>query len=453
MSLTPLTFTGVSTYSSDFQSIIDRAVAIASIPLKSLQNRQADLVQQKMLVGNLSGAVGTLASALQGLGQVSESKGLVASSSDTSKVVATNTGSSSTATYTISDITSLAKVASESSKVSYADASATPVSANPSQVNLIVGGQSKTLDISKNNTLAGLRDAINAAGLGVTASILTVSPTENYLSVSANSAGATTLRVVDDPNGAATDLLTNLNQGANTVFKLNGAPVSTNSTQISNVIPGVTLNILGTTGVGGNVDVTLGTDRTSVSNALQSVVTAYNAVRDQVDAQMGKNAGLLSGDYLVRLVQDDLRQVASFSGTGSIKSLAALGVEFDTTGHASLNQDTFNALPDSSMNDVFSFLGSSTTGFSALASTLTQVSDPVMGLAKMQMDQYDATDQRLTDSISTTTEQITMMQESLSSKLTSADSLLANMESQQKVVTASIQSLNYVLYGKSTQSQ
>src|SRR4051812_42030634 len=119
MSLTPLTFTGISTYSSDFQSVINRAVSIASIPLQSLQNQQADLVQQKMLVGNLSAAAGSLATALQNLGSVSASKALVASSSDSTKVKATNIGSSSPATYTISDITSLAKVASESSVLPY----------------------------------------------------------------------------------------------------------------------------------------------------------------------------------------------------------------------------------------------------------------------------------------------------------------------------------------------
>jgi hypothetical protein len=37
----PIYFTGVSSFSSDFQSIIQRAVQIADIPVQNLQNQQA----------------------------------------------------------------------------------------------------------------------------------------------------------------------------------------------------------------------------------------------------------------------------------------------------------------------------------------------------------------------------------------------------------------------------
>ncbi|HBY64481.1 MAG TPA: hypothetical protein DEH78_32070, partial [Solibacterales bacterium] len=49
VSLTPLVFTGISSYSQDFQAIMERAVSIASIPLKSMQNEQTDVLQKKML--------------------------------------------------------------------------------------------------------------------------------------------------------------------------------------------------------------------------------------------------------------------------------------------------------------------------------------------------------------------------------------------------------------------
>jgi len=56
MGLAPLVFTGVSTYSSDLQTVLNRAVSIANLPVTQLQNRQKDLVQQKLLVTNLSDA-------------------------------------------------------------------------------------------------------------------------------------------------------------------------------------------------------------------------------------------------------------------------------------------------------------------------------------------------------------------------------------------------------------
>jgi len=106
-----------------------------------------------------------------------------------------------------------------------------------------------------------------------------------------------------------------------------------------------------------------------------------------VTAQTGKNAGLLSGDFLVREVSTDLRSLSNYEGTGTVKSLADLGVEFDSTGKATLNQTTFNALSDSQVQAGITFLGSTTTGFGALATKFSQISDPTNGLAKLQLDQ------------------------------------------------------------------
>ena len=74
MSLSPLTFTGVSKFSSDFQTILNRTVAIASQPVQLLQNQQKDLLQQKLLVSNLSGGVAGLATAVENLGQTAKGR-------------------------------------------------------------------------------------------------------------------------------------------------------------------------------------------------------------------------------------------------------------------------------------------------------------------------------------------------------------------------------------------
>jgi hypothetical protein len=46
MSIGPLVFTGVSTFSNDFQTILSREQQIEQIPIKALQNQQADLLQK-----------------------------------------------------------------------------------------------------------------------------------------------------------------------------------------------------------------------------------------------------------------------------------------------------------------------------------------------------------------------------------------------------------------------
>jgi len=451
MSFSPLTFTGVSNFSEDFQAILDRAGKIAKLPIQSLQNQQADLIQQKLLLSNLSATVGSLATSVASLGTIGGQKALAASSSNTAKVIATNVGSPSAAVYNISDVTSVARAAAETS-AGFASASTTPASTTGT-VKLVVGTHQYTIDISSANDLTSLRNAINSLDAGVTASVLTTGTGANpyYLSITANTSGETTLQLIDDPAGAATNLLTANNQGADTVFKLNGIDVRKSTAIINDVVPGVTFQILGTTSGSESVAVTIASDSRQLSAALEDFVNNYNSVREQVNSQVGSNAGLLSGDFIVREIQSRLRTLTSYTGDSSIGGLADLGIEFDSAGVASFNQTAFSSLSSTQINDAFDFLGSTTSGFGGLASTLTDISDSALGLAKIQLDKYDEGEKRITAQISELNLRAVVMQQSLSAKLQAADILLAGLQSQQSMLDASIKSLNAAIYGTSNQ--
>jgi flagellar hook-associated protein 2 len=199
MGITPLAFTGASKFSSDLQTILQRAVQIAQLPLRALQNKDSDVLQRKTLLGNLASVVGGLATSLQALGTTAQNRALTATSSNTAAVTVVNSGATSAASYIIDSITSAASAASERISASFLDAAATPVSTNGS-MRLVVGAVDYDLTLT-NNSLVGLRDKINSLAAGVSASIITTS-TGNYLSISANATGETTLQLVDDPAGA-----------------------------------------------------------------------------------------------------------------------------------------------------------------------------------------------------------------------------------------------------------
>ena len=167
MSLSPLVFTGVSQYSTDFQTILDRAVRIAQIPLQSLQYRDADALQQKSLWSGVAGSVAGLASAIEGARDMAAARALAASSSNPSAVSVTNSGATAAASYTVESITSVAKPASERTLIGYADSAATPVSANGT-LKLVIGDQNYEFTLA-DNTLVALRDKINSLGAGVAA--------------------------------------------------------------------------------------------------------------------------------------------------------------------------------------------------------------------------------------------------------------------------------------------
>jgi flagellar hook-associated protein 2 len=444
MSISPLTITGVSKFSSDLQSIQNRAVQIAQLPITALQNRDSDVIQQKTLLGGLSGAVSGLADALDALGQTSVNRGLSASSSDSSVVSVQNSGATSAASYTIDSVTSIASAASERSLTSYADSAATPVGST-GEFRLVVGGSNYDFTLT-NNTLVGLRDKINSLGAGVTASILTTSG-GNYISLSSNSTGQQALELRDAPSGANTNLLTATNQGSDLVFHLNGIEVRQSRNLVNSVVPGLTFTVQKASVT--PVQLSLASDAGSLSAALSTFVQSFNSLRGQLNGQAGSAAGLLSGNPLVTQLSGQLRQIAAQrSSSGSIKSLADLGITFDSKGTMSFDPKALNGMTSEQLTDAFSFLDTSATGLGSFASGLRQFSDPIGGLIKLEQDGLDRVDSAIQNQISTLTDRVTVMQKGLATKLQQADSLLAALESQQNVVTASLQGLNVVLYGK-----
>ena len=448
MSLTPLTFSGISQYSSDFQTILQRVTTIASFPLNQLKNEQADIASKRQLTAELSSSVKLLGEKITALKDIAANRAVSASSSNSSKLTVDSVNTDTLTTYNITEVSSIAKAASETSAISYANSSTTAVSASGS-VRLSVGATNYNFNLAADqNHLVGLRNKINSLGAGVTATILTVDGTTNYLSITANGAGATTLSLQEDPSGANTSLLTSTNQGANLNFKLNGVAVSRKTNQVNDLIPGLTFSLKQTTSAGETLSIGLSSDRTKLSDGISSFVDAYNALQAKVNGQVGKTAGLLSGDFLVREAQDILRKTSSFNlGEGTVKNWSDLGVSFSSSGTISFDFAAFNTLNESKLRDSFSFF-KDTTGLGALSGKTAGYSSDVTGLAQLQLSQYDRTDSRLTGQISKLEERINLLRETYLQKLQAADALLGAFESQKNLITASVSSLNLVLYGK-----
>jgi flagellar hook-associated protein 2 len=449
--LQPLTFTGVSAYSTDLQQVLSRAVSIAELPLQALQNQDTDILNKETALSGFTQPLTDLGNAVAALGSIASNDALGASSSDASTVSVTYAGATAPATYTVSNITSLATAASSTLTNSVPDTNQTPVSTAPDgAMALVVGGNTYSFTLT-DNTLQGLEDQINSLNAGVNATILTTE-NGNYLSVSANNTGAGEIQLMDDVNGADTNILTTDSAGSDAQFDLNGIPIDRSSNYVNDTVPGMTFTLLNTTSDNENVTLTLAPDSSQLSSAIQTFVTAYNAAQQVVAGQVGQNAGPLSGDFLVRQVQSDLSALADYQGSGVVQNLSDLGITFDDSGTMSFDADTFNALSDSQLTSAFSFFGSSTTGFGALADSFTQLTDPVSGMITIQQQSYQQDDQDLQSQMTTLSDRINTMQSNLQLQLAAADSLIASLESQQQTLTASLQAVSLVDYGKQDES-
>lgn len=448
MSLSPLTFTGISQYSQDFQTILQRTTTIASFPLTRLRNEQTDLQTRRQLTTELNSGVRLLGERLTALKDVAANRAVSASTSNAAKLTVDSVNTDTLTTYRITDVTSLATAASETSAASVANSATTTVSTTGA-LKLKVGSQEYDFSLAAGeNNLIGLRNRINTLGAGVTASILTAGENENYLSITANATGAQAIELRDDPAGANTNLLTSANPGSSLSFKLNGVSVTRLTNQVNDLVPGVTFSLRQTTNSGETLTIGLASDRNRLSAAISGLVDAYNAVQSKVTGQVGANAGLLSGDILVRESQEILRRVASFGiGEGSVKNWADLGVSFTRAGAMTFDSTAFNSLSETQIRDSFAFFAD-TSGLGALTRRTEAFSNPVTGLAALQLSQFDRTSSRLDNQIIDLEDRINLMRENYLQKLQAADALLGSFESQRNIISASVESLSLVLYGK-----
>src|SRR4249919_3066045 len=77
-------FTGSSNYSSDFSSVIDRAVAIASLPIQLLTQQKNTLDAQVTALTSLKGKASTLQSSIQAINNAFGSTSYSASAGNSS---------------------------------------------------------------------------------------------------------------------------------------------------------------------------------------------------------------------------------------------------------------------------------------------------------------------------------------------------------------------------------
>lgn len=240
------------------------------------------------------------------------------------------------------------------------------------------GSKSITID-SSNNTLQGIRDAINAAKIGVTATILNDGDaTAPYrLSLSSDNSGVSnSIKVTVDGDGTIDSLLAhnpaddsgqNLSEtitASNANLKVNGVAVSKASNSVSDVIHGVTLNLLKETTT--QVKLTVARDNEAINSSIAGFVKAYNDLAkifkdmSAYDPETKKSA-ILQGDTTVRTLQAQLRGIlgtAVGGSTATLRTLSDVGVSFQKDGSLAINQSKLDGAIAANFSEIASLFTS-----------------------------------------------------------------------------------------------
>ncbi len=371
------------------QLVSDLVSAEAAAPTARLNRREASLQGELSAIGALKGALSSFQTVVKDLKSATALAGVKATVGDESLLGASATSIAQPGSYEI-EVLALAKaqklasggfqeltdvVGSGTLTFRYGDydADSNTFTENPDKT-----AQTLTLDTS-NNTLAGLRDAINEADLGVRANIINDGSSYRLVLASQDSGAANGLEItVADADGNHTDAsglsqlafdptaavgagknLTQTVAAQDASLLVDGLAVTGETNTLVGVVQGVTLN-LKQAEPGTVTTLTVDRDAEAISGKVKGFVDAFNSLLATIqaltkfDPETGEK-GLLLGDAGVRGVQNQLRNVITGLVEGaseSFGSLTDIGISTQRDGTLALDSTKLSAAVDADPDGV-----------------------------------------------------------------------------------------------------
>ena len=371
----------------DVNSIVGQLMAAESQPLAALNRKEATYQVKLSAYGNLKGALASFQSAARGLNDIAKFQKVNATSADATLFSATAEKTAALGSYSV-EVKQLA-VSQKLASKGFTDTTDTvgtgtlqiqfgtyDSGANTFSLNADKPARSIAIDSSK-QSLAGIRDAINEANAGVTASIVNDGSANKLVVTSSDTGTVNSLRVLvkdDDGNNtndaglsqlaydptAAAGSGKNLSEStaaADAKVVVDGVTLTKASNTVKDAIEGVTLNLVK---VGAAAKLTVERDAGTVRNSADAFVKAYNsAVKTLKDLTAydpkTRQAGPLQGDASARTIGSQLRGMLNSAVAavgGKFATLSDIGISFQKDGSLAVDAAKLQKAIDTGYNDI-----------------------------------------------------------------------------------------------------
>ncbi|MFZ0735143.1 MAG: flagellar filament capping protein FliD [Candidatus Sulfotelmatobacter sp.] len=428
----------------DVNTVVSEILNQQSGQLTEWQNEQSTLQTQASLLTSINSDLSNLATAVTAL---SDPLGAITSQAATSSNTSVLTGTAdSTAvagnhTIVVSNLASNGTVYTNAVSGG-ADVSILPSGSTTGDLTIQIGGSAGTtadvqITAGTNDTLTTLAASINQQSSqnswGITAAVVS-DATGARLTLSSQATGTSGALAIT--NNTTSLSFNTPSGGTNASLTIDGIPFSTTSNTITGAIPGVTLN-LASSAPNSTVELTVGPNTTQAAQAINTFVSAYNAVMNDINQQFTVNAatnseGPLGSDSAVRTLQSILMNDVTYSasGNGGLVNLASLGINMNddgtlTVGTTPSGQSMSQVLAANPQAFESFFQNSTSTGFANNFHTdLTNLTDPTDGLLNVDLAQNQTEQQNLTDNINNFEDQLNTEQTSLTQEFSSVDASL-----------------------------
>jgi flagellar hook-associated protein 2 len=416
--------------------------------LVKVERRSIDLLQaqgtryqaQQGVLSILAGSLASIKSAAQGLSFSVDFNRHTISNSDETVVKATADSTALLGSYVV-NVATLAK-ATVLQSTGYTSTTST---VGQGTLTINVGSASKDITIdATNNTLTGVKDAINDAGAGVTASIVntgTASTPSYKLIVQSKNTGTENAVTISfavfdggsDPFAGGGDVV---QAAGDASFTVNGLSLTRSSNSVSDAIPGVTLSLLKEGGASSTV--TVNKDTGSVVDNIKKLVDSYNGVAKIVAEQFALNGttgrqGVLAGDSTARAAVSRLR--AAFNSPsgldGDIRSLSDLGISFQRDGSLKLDEAKLSSALSNDPEAVQKLFLKSENGIGQrIPDAVDSLIDSVSGAITARQNGIAKTLASLEKKIAREEERISAYEARLTAQFTSLEKLISQLNQQ-----------------------
>ncbi|KNC08365.1 flagellar capping protein [Pantoea sp. RIT-PI-b] len=452
----------------DLSTILDNLTTAEKASLTPISNQQTAYTAKLSAYATLKSSLSTFQTANTALNSADLFSATSASSSS-SAFSATTSGSVVAGKYTIS-VSQLAQAQTLTSAVQTSNTTALGDSSASSRTLSITlkDGTSKDIALTSDQTsLTGMRDAINSADAGVSATIIKVGDGSYRLSLTSSETGSdnavskiavtgddTLQGIVGYDASGSSNAMTESVTAQNAKLTVNNVEIENSSNTISDALEGITLNLNDTTS--GNQTLTITKDTSKAESAIKTWVDAYNTLLDQfstltkytavdvgADAQDTSNGALL-GDSTLRTIQTQLKSMLTNAQSSSTyKTLAQIGITTDpTTGSLELDSDKLETALSSDADGVKEMIvgDGKTTGITTTIATNLTGWLSSTGIVQAATDGVSKTLNDLTDQYNTMSTRIDNMVARYKAQFTQLDVLMSSLNQTSSYLTQQFES-------------
>lgn len=338
----------------DVASLVSQLMQIERQPLVKLEARESAIQARLTALGKVKSALDTLKSAADKLRRP-DTFGAAKATVAGDGVGAAVSGSPQLGSYAIS-VTQLARAQSNASAAF--ETATTEVGAGTLTLRSADGSTVlATINVGDGGTpgtLTEIRDEINAADVGVRASLINDGG-QVRLVLNSKETGAANGFQVEVDGGLAGLAFTQNQAGQDAMFSINGLALTSSSNVVKDAIEGLTLTLTkgppagSDPGITVDAEVTVGQDADAVKKSVQEFVDAYNEVEKVIKELTHydpntKTAAVLNGESLLRSVQNAVRSIVRgtmAAPAGDYTRLSEVGLELQRDGKLKLNETKF----------------------------------------------------------------------------------------------------------------